>query len=179
MVLLGRYDAAVRRTDRGGGASAHRVTASSAAAFSPDVRRSTALQPVRKERGAVTTSGNASQLPSKSMMQSSSTRAEDVEYAAALQKLRSLSPWTMTTARDGFGAYCVSFAIREYSGHVALRCWSKQQLTSLILLHVTHWEEMSSRLEGHERSDSQGSVSAEPCRMTDFVSYCKCHGWCL
>src|SRR5687767_10505637 len=99
------------------------------------------------------------------MMRSLPIKEEDAEYADALQRLRNLSPWTMTTGRDSFGAFCVSFAIEEYSGHVALRCWSKRQATSLILLHVKHWEETSSHPVDQKRSDSHANVSDD-------------HSWC-
>jgi hypothetical protein len=79
------------------------------------------------------------------------TKEVDVGYVAALRRLESRSPWTMTTGVDTFGAYFVSFVIREFSGRVTLKFLSKRQLTSAILLLDESWEEMSSLLDDLER----------------------------
>lgn len=76
-------------------------------------------------------------------MSSLKYRAEDVAYVAALQKLESHSPWTMTTGQDIYGDFFVSFVTKEFSERVTLKSSSRRRLTSLILLLVEHWEEMS------------------------------------
>ena len=90
-----------------------------------------------------------------------SSKAADAEYADALLKLESRSPWTMTTGRDSSEAYFVSFAINEFLAPVGLRSLSKRQLTFLILQLVEHWEEMSLLRADQDVHDNQGSGDGE------------------
>jgi hypothetical protein len=83
----------------------------------------------------------------------------DAEYVAALRRLESLSPWTMTTGRDSSGDFFVSCVIREFSERVALKSSSRPLLTWLILQLVKRWEETLSPPADLERSDSRGSGS--------------------
>lgn len=94
-------------------------------------------------------------------------REGDVEFAEALQRLESRSPWTMTTGRDSSGDYFVSFVTREFSERVTLKSLSRQQLTSLILLLDAHWDEMSwlpvdRRRSEHQERGSVGQVRKIP-----------------
>lgn len=66
----------------------------------------------------------------------------DAAYAASLQSLENLSPWTMTTGQELSGDYFVSFVTKEFSERVTLKSSSKQQLTLLIRLLEEHWDEM-------------------------------------
>jgi hypothetical protein len=66
-----------------------------------------------------------------------------VVFVVESRSLESLSLWTMTTGRDSSGDYFASFVISEFSERVTLKCSSKPLLTSLTLLLVEHWGEMS------------------------------------
>ena len=86
----------------------------------------------------------------------------DAAYADAIQSLVSHSLWTMTTGQESSGDYFVSFVISEFSERVTLKSSSKPQLTSLILLLVEHWDEMSSPPADPKERDSRVSERDDP-----------------
>jgi hypothetical protein len=67
-------------------------------------------------------------------MSSSPTNQEVAEFVDGLRSQVSHWPWTMIIKRDSFEGFSVSFATNASWVPVRLRCLSKRQLTSLLLL---------------------------------------------